>query len=179
MLKLDLETMTWSTLATTGQKPGTRDSHSTVLVGQKMVVFGGTNGSKKVNDIHMLDLKIKEWSMPRCFGIPPSPRESHTVTVVGEDRLVVFGGSGEGGGNYLNDVHILDLKTMAWNSPIIKGDLPAPRDSHTSVVIGNHKILVYGGDCGDRYYGEVDILDVDTLTWSRVCTMYACMYSCD
>ncbi|KAG0494103.1 hypothetical protein HPP92_005097 [Vanilla planifolia] len=167
VLTLNLETMVWSTLPTIGQKPGSRDSHSAVIVGHFMAVLGGTNGSKKVNDLHVLDLRTKEWSKPICKGIPPTPRESHTTTLVGEDKLVVFGGSGEGEANYLNDVHVLDLKTMTWSSPELKGDPPAPRDSHTAVAIGS-KLLIYGGDCGDHYHGEVDILDMDTMCWSRL-----------
>ncbi|XP_068660021.1 acyl-CoA-binding domain-containing protein 4-like isoform X2 [Aristolochia californica] len=167
VLTLDLNKMVWSTLVTTGQKPGTRDSHSAVLVGHKMIVIGGTNGSKKVNDLHILDLRTREWTRPICEGNPPSARESHTATVLGDSKLVIFGGSGEGEGNYLNDVHILNLNTMAWSSPEVKGNLPAPRDSHTAVTVEN-KLIVYGGDCGDRYHGKVDVLDMDTLTWSRL-----------
>ncbi|KAF5194047.1 Rab9 effector protein [Thalictrum thalictroides] len=167
VLALDLDKMTWNTLVTTGQQPGARDSHSSVLVNHRMIVFGGTNGSKKVNDLHVLDLRTKEWSSPKCEGTPPPPRESHTATVVSDDKLVIFGGSGEGDANYLNDLHVLDLKTMRWTSPEIKGDIPAPRDSHVSLAIGN-KLLVYGGDCGDRYHGEVDVLDMETYCWSRL-----------
>ncbi|KAF6170920.1 hypothetical protein GIB67_014737 [Kingdonia uniflora] len=167
VLTLNLDTMAWNTLGTTGQRPGARDSHSAVLMGQKMIVLGGTNGSKKVSDLHMLDIKTKEWVNPKCDGTPPSPRESHTATIVGDEKLVIFGGSGEGEGNYLNDLHVLDLKAMRWISPEVKGTLPAPRDSHIAVAIGN-KLLVYGGDCGDRYHGEVDILDMETMTWSRL-----------
>lgn len=166
---LNLETMAWNILVTTGKQPGTRDSHSAVIVGHKMIVFGGTNGSKKVSDLHILDLRTKEWTQPKCEGTPPSPRESHTATVVGDDKMVIFGGSGEGEANYLNDMHILDLKTMRWTSAQVNGGLPAPRDSHTAVAI-NNKLLVYGGDCGDRYHGEVDVLDMNTLIWSRVCS---------
>ena len=170
MLTLNVETMAWSSMATTGQRPGTRDSHGAALVGHRMLVFGGTNGGKKVNDLHALDLRTGEWTRPQCKGAPPSPRESHTVTVVGGDRLVVFGGSGEGEGNYLSDVHVLDVPTMTWSTPEVKGDYgPAPRDSHGAVAVGG-RLFVYGGDCGDRYHGEVDVLDVDTMAWSRVST---------
>ncbi|RLM93880.1 kelch domain-containing protein 2-like isoform X4 [Panicum miliaceum] len=167
VLTLNVETMAWSSMATTGQRPGTRDSHGAALVGHRMLVFGGTNGGKKVNDLHVLDLRTGEWTRPQCKGAPPSPRESHTVTVVGGDRLVVFGGSGEGEGNYLSDVHVLDVPTMTWSTPEVKGDYaPAPRDSHGAVAVGG-RLFVYGGDCGDRYHGEVDVLDVDTMAWSR------------
>ncbi|XP_042438308.1 acyl-CoA-binding domain-containing protein 5-like isoform X2 [Zingiber officinale] len=167
VLALNLETMSWSSLVTTGQKPGSRDSHSVALAGHKMVVFGGTNGTKKVNDLHILDLRTKEWSKPNCVGTQPSPRESHTATVIGDEKLLIFGGSGEGEANYLNDVFILDLKNMRWSSPAVKGEPPAPRDSHTATAIRN-KILVYGGDCGDHYHGEVDVLNMDTMAWSRL-----------
>ncbi|KAI3717177.1 hypothetical protein L1987_68610 [Smallanthus sonchifolius] len=166
VLVLNLETMAWTNLATTGVGPGPRDSHSAVIVGHMMIVFGGTNGYKKVNDIHILDLLTHEWTRPNCKGVVPTPRESHTATMVSHDRLVIFGGSGEGDANYLNDLHILDLKTMKWSSPEPKGDVPMPRDSHIAVSVDN-KIFIYGGDCGDRYRGDVDVFNVDTLTWSR------------
>ncbi|XP_063940106.1 uncharacterized protein LOC108201128 isoform X2 [Daucus carota subsp. sativus] len=167
VLVLNLETMAWDKLVTTGQDPGPRDSHTAVLVEQKMIIFGGTDGTKKVNDVHVLDLMSREWSRPHCKGIAPSPRESHTATLFGNCKLVVFGGSGEGGANYLNDVHVLDLKSMSWSSPQVKGDIPVPRDSHSAVAVEN-KLIVYGGDCGVRYQGDVDVLDMDTMTWSRM-----------
>ncbi|KAL6513308.1 hypothetical protein OROGR_020794 [Orobanche gracilis] len=167
VLVCNLSTVTWNILRTSGTGPGPRDSHSAVLVGHRMFVFGGTNGSKKVNDLHVLDLISREWTRPEFRGNPPSARESHTATVVGDEKLVVFGGSGEGGANYLNDFHILDLRNMEWSSPEARGSVPAPRDSHSSVAVGN-KIYVFGGDSGDRYQGDVSVLDVNKLFWSRL-----------
>lgn len=174
MLVLNLDTMAWNNLVTSGTSPGPRDSHSAVLVEHRMIVFGGSNGTKKVNSINILDLRTKEWSQPICQGVAPCPRESHTATLVGEDKLVIFGGSGEGGVNYLNDLHVLDLKAMLWTSPEVKGDIPVPRDSHSSVAVGS-KLFVYGGDCGDRYQGDVHVLDIDTMTWARVIN-YFCLF---
>lgn len=167
VLVCNLTTMAWNVLKTSGPGPGPRDSHSAVLVGHKMLVFGGTNGSKKVNDLHILDLLSREWARPDCRGSPPSARESHTANVVGDEKLIVFGGSGEGEANYLNDLHVLDLKSMEWSSPEVRGSVPAPRDSHSSVVVGN-RLFVFGGDSGDRYQGDVNVLDMNKMTWSRV-----------
>ncbi|KAK4424527.1 Rho GTPase-activating protein gacHH [Sesamum alatum] len=167
VLVCNIATMTWSILKTSGPGPGPRDSHSAVLVGHRMLVFGGTNGSKKVNDLHILDLVSREWMRPECRGNPPSARESHTANVIGDEKLVVFGGSGEGEANYLNDLHILDLKNMEWSSPEVRGNVPAPRDSHSSVAVGN-RLFVFGGDSGDRYQGDVSVLDLNKLIWSRL-----------
>ncbi|KAJ3676056.1 hypothetical protein LUZ60_003468 [Juncus effusus] len=172
ILTLNLETMVWTSLVTTGAKPGTRDSHAAVTIGTKMYVFGGTNGSKKVNELHILDLRTTEWSKPNTKGALPSPRESHSMTVVNEGKIVIFGGSGEGEANYLNDVYVLDVKSLSWSRPEVKGEVPAKRDSHVSVCVGS-KMFIFGGDCGDRYHGEVDVLDIDTMTWSTLTTQGA------
>ncbi|KAM3288229.1 rab9 effector protein with kelch motifs isoform X2 [Capsicum chacoense] len=68
---------------------------------------------------------------------------SHTATLVGGDKLVIFGGSGKGEANYLNDLHVLDLKTMRWSSPEVRGEL-------------------------NRYQGGIDVLDMDTLMLSKL-----------
>ncbi|MED6134457.1 hypothetical protein PIB30_037254 [Stylosanthes scabra] len=169
VLTLDLDKMVWRKVATTGENPGPRDSHSAVIVGHKMIVFGGSNGFKKVNHIHILDLVTNVWVSPECKGTPPSPRESHTAALVGGNRLVIFGGSGEGRANYLNDLHILELGTMRWTCPELKGEFPVPRDSHSAIAIGN-KLIVYGGDSGDQYHGNIDVLDMETMAWSKLKT---------
>lgn len=33
-----------------------RDSHTTTLIGQKLYVFGGTDGNSGLNDLHTLDI---------------------------------------------------------------------------------------------------------------------------
>lgn len=167
VLVCSLETMTWNILETSGSGPGPRDSHSVVLVGSKMIVFGGTNGCKKVNDLHILDLLSREWSHPKCRGNPPCARESHTANVIRDEQMVVFGGSGEGEANYLSDLHILDLKNMEWTSPEVRGHVPAPRDSHSSVVVDD-MLFVCGGDSGDRYQSDVCVLDLTRSIWSMV-----------
>ncbi|EFJ20389.1 hypothetical protein SELMODRAFT_418266 [Selaginella moellendorffii] len=169
VMSLDLTTMSWSSFACTGQQPGTRDSHSAVLHGRKMVIFGGTNGSNKINDVHILDLDTHVWSCPTVEGQAPPPRESHSATLVDGNRVVIFGGTGEGDGNYLNDIHILELDRMRWVSPAVNGELPVCRDSHTAVAVKD-QLVVYGGDCGDRYLSEVDVFNLKTFTWSKIDT---------
>ena len=43
--KLDLQTNTWTAISTTGSRPIGRSSHTAVLDGSDMVVFGGYGGS--------------------------------------------------------------------------------------------------------------------------------------
>ncbi|XP_024527981.1 uncharacterized protein LOC112345448 isoform X2 [Selaginella moellendorffii] len=167
VLMLDLETVSWEKLVTTGEEPGPRDSHTAVLYDhKKMIVFGGTSGSKKTNAVHVLDLKSLVWARPSMQGSLPAPRESHTATMISENQALVFGGSGDNG-DYLSDTHILDCGSMKWISLCGKGYSPICRDSHSSVVIKN-RLFLYGGDCGDRYLGGVDVLDLELMTWSKL-----------
>ena len=53
---------------------------------------------------------------------------------------------------YLNDVYSLEVlegTSLQWECPTIEGPSPSPRESHSSVTIGN-KLLVYGGMNGKR-----------------------------
>mmetsp|Transcript_19925 Transcript_19925/g.43464 ORF Transcript_19925/g.43464 Transcript_19925/m.43464 type:complete len:850 (-) Transcript_19925:76-2625(-) len=52
------------------------------------------------------------------------------------------------------------------------GDTPAPRFGHTTTLVGNHRVVLFGGATGDsgRYTITADayMLEVQTDTWSRV-----------
>ena len=53
---------------------------------------------------------------------------------------------------YLNDVFTLEVlggTSLQWECANIDGPVPCPRESHTSVTIGN-KLLVYAGMNGKR-----------------------------
>ncbi|KAG8478299.1 hypothetical protein CXB51_028039 [Gossypium anomalum] len=132
-----------------------------------MMVFRGINSSNKVNNLHVLNLTSKEWIQTEYDVVAPSPHESHTTTFVGEDKVVIFKGSGKGETVSLNDFHVLDLRTMRWTSPTMRVHISIPKDSHSAIAIGN-KLVVYGGDCGDRYHGDVDVFDKDNSIWSRL-----------
>lgn len=63
---------------TTGQAPSKRAQHTATLVGNMMVVYGGSNGLKVCNDVHSLDLGTPAGSMPSQWSLcthplPPSP----------------------------------------------------------------------------------------------------------
>ncbi|PQP96114.1 hypothetical protein Pyn_37868 [Prunus yedoensis var. nudiflora] len=128
VLMLNLETMVWNTLASTGQGPGPRDSHSAVVLGHRMIVFGGTNGSKKL----------------AVQGSSPGPRAGHAAVSVGS-KVYVIGGVGDK--HYYNDVWVLDVSTCLWTQLDIRGQQPQGRFSHTAVVTDSD-IAVYGG-CGE------------------------------
>lgn len=52
--------MSWSKAVTTGKPPSPRAGHTAVAIGSNVVVFGGGDGNRYLNDVHVLDTG-KEW----------------------------------------------------------------------------------------------------------------------
>jgi len=113
---LDVETYTWRAVQTHGIAPQQRANHSSALLessgASELFVFGGWNGSERLNDIHVLDTATSTWSTPRVMGVKPHPRAGMTLTAL-RGRLYLFGGSGTSS-KCFDDLQVLDRKEMAW-----------------------------------------------------------------
>jgi len=77
-----------------------------------MYVFGGHDGTRHLNDVHVFDFNLGVWSVLSCEGIAPTARDSH-VAVVHHNSMYVFGGST---GTSMNDFHELRLDTCKWSA---------------------------------------------------------------
>jgi hypothetical protein len=74
-------------------------------------------------------------------GTSPSARYCHRAVNWGE-CMIIFGGFD--GRVRLNDVHFLDLSTMSWSQPEVKGDVPTARSHHACSLYGN-SVVIHGG----------------------------------
>lgn len=114
MHALDVETLTWRRVDTTGAIPQQRANHSSAMLEEtdELFIFGGWNGGERLNDIHILDTTTSNWTCPRVGGILPHPRAGMTLTAL-KGRLYLFGGSGTSA-KCFQDLQILDRQQMAW-----------------------------------------------------------------
>lgn len=166
-------TRTWSEPDMQGTLPVPRDSHSCTTVGDKLFVFGGTDGNIPLKDLHILDTSTNTWMTPYVRGDGPEAREGHSAALIGK-RLFIFGGCGKSFDTpveeYFDDLYILNTETMVWKRVATTGIPPAKRNSHTCVSWKN-KIIVIGGEDTQNYYmSDVQMLDTDTLTWTKLVT---------
>ncbi|CAG8815299.1 17510_t:CDS:2, partial [Racocetra persica] len=106
----DMNNLVWQKLETTGRPPISRGYHTSNLVGNKLVVYGGSDGHECFDDVFMLDLVTMQWEVRKVYGTPPSGRGYHT-TVLYDSRLFVFGGYD--GHSVFDDVYVLDLSACA------------------------------------------------------------------
>jgi len=156
--------MHWSVPEVHGDIPtqGLR-SHSSVLVGSKIFVFGGSDLSSEFNHLLVFDTETMYWYKPTPSGTVPGPHRAHSATLVDNNRMIVFGGGD--GPNYFDTLYILDTNNMHWTKPDIKGKCPGPRRAHTAVLFGPKKLFVFGGGDGNKALNETFILDTEKLTW--------------
>ena len=92
----DCNTRSWSgPMDTIGPAPSPRWGHSAVCYGDRMVVFGGCNGTDMFSDLYLLDLSQSPsvWvGITHNTGLSPGPTAGHTACLCG-DAMLVFGGS--------------------------------------------------------------------------------------
>jgi N-acetylneuraminic acid mutarotase len=134
----------WSPLSAAAGTPTARFDHDAVWAGNRMVVWGGTDGTNSFNSGARYFPGNNTWSNMTFTGRPVS-RSGHT-TIWSGSEMIVWGGYNsflrDLGGRYhpSNDV---------WTTTSPTGER-SERRGHTAVWTGN-EILFWGGFDGERY----------------------------
>ena len=137
----------------TGEKPLARVQHSAnKITSNEIAVFGGWT-DQPTNDLWFFNFVDLEWKQPAASGIVPRPRYRHTSEVL-MGKMYILGGSDRGDDNTDGSRHLsfheLNLETMTWSHPELRGGNPFPRSGHCSSVIGAKSIVIFGGKRNDE-----------------------------
>ncbi|KAK4155324.1 hypothetical protein C8A00DRAFT_13619 [Chaetomidium leptoderma] len=168
-------------LATTAEGPGPRVGHSSLLVGNAFIVFGGDTKIEETDvldeTLYLLNTSTRQWSRALPTGIRPSGRYGHSLNILGS-KIYVFGGQVEG--YFMNDLAAFDLNQLQmpnnrWEMLIASSDsanppqgkLPPARTNH-SVVTYNDKLYLFGGTNGFQWFNDVWCYDPMTNLWSQL-----------
>lgn len=112
----DPATNRWSTINTVGYSPPPIAGHSASVIGDRMIVFGGSHGQgSRTNEVWVLDLVELTWSRRDIFsGRQPDPRYGQTQITLDDQNILIIGGCG--GANMLfSDVWLLDMsEESSW-----------------------------------------------------------------
>ncbi|KAI7877116.1 galactose oxidase [Lichtheimia hyalospora FSU 10163] len=149
----------WSQLSTSGVPPIARGYHTSNLVKDKLIVFGGSDGHECFSDVHVLDLVTNRWTQVELDRIVP--RLAHSATQVGSYVFVI---GGHDGSRYSNDVLLLNLVTMSWESRRIYGGAPSPRGYHAA-VLHDSRLYVLGGYDGKTVFDDVYMLELSACAY--------------
>ncbi|XP_010269462.1 PREDICTED: acyl-CoA-binding domain-containing protein 4-like isoform X2 [Nelumbo nucifera] len=118
-----------------------------------------------------------QWIAPSISGQRPKARYEHGAAVV-QDKMYIFGGNHNG--RYLNDLQVLDLRSLTWSKVEIRAGtessessspvLSAPCAGH-SLILWENKLLSIAGHTKDPSETvTVKAFDLQTCTWSTLTT---------
>ncbi|XP_074645781.1 kelch domain-containing protein 10-like [Tubulanus polymorphus] len=173
--KFNLTTRIWMKLKTSGEMPVELASHAALLLGNNLLVHGGTGtpfGYSSSNQLYACNLRTLQWVNIQCNGTLPGEVYGHSLTVVGK-YIYMFGGTT--GFEYSDDVHKLDLETFIWEripiddrKPPDNRRRPKGRYRHEAVTDGE-KVFIFGGGRAYATYGfeELDVFNIKENVWEK------------
>lgn len=136
--------------------PVGRAEHTAITFGNKMIVFGGYDGKRKLNDIYVFDFVTQMWSRPaNAEHNAPSRRCKHSAVLYKKRMYITGGFQYKEGDNYaLTDMHALDLDTYVWSSVLMGNTCPEALQGHKAVVCGD-SMYVLGGKVRHRMRSNI------------------------
>ncbi|XP_054857323.1 F-box only protein 42 [Eublepharis macularius] len=103
----------WNCVVTT-HGPPPMAGHSSCVIQNKMIVFGGSLGSRQMsNDVWVLDLEQWAWSKPNLAGPSPHPRGGQSQIVIDDETILILGGCG-GPNALFKDAWLLHMNSEPW-----------------------------------------------------------------
>ena len=136
---------TWSALTTTAA-PAPRFGHTAAWMGNRMVIWGGSDGTNGLDSGGRYFPSLNTWSNMTLAG-RPTPRQGHKHVITASE-MILWGGQDTNnlfldiGGRY-------DPASDVWQATARTGDRSARR-GHTAVWTGSD-FLVWGGFDGEGF----------------------------
>ncbi|TYJ57536.1 hypothetical protein B9479_001854 [Cryptococcus floricola] len=155
----DLDNLVWLEWKTKGDVPQKKGYHTANLIGDKMVVFGGSDGHASFADVHVLNLQTCVWTLVNT-DIKHN-RLSHTSTQVGSYLFVIGGHNGQA---YAQDVLLFNLVTLQWETKVPRGAFPPGRGYHVA-LLHDARIFISGGYNGETVFDDFWILDLSASAY--------------
>ena len=133
---------------------------------QLLAVAGHTKDDSETLNVHAFDTHSLSWTKLEVFGEAPVSRGGQSVTIIGS-QLYMFGGE-DSKRRVMNDLNVLDLETMTWETVDASGTCPSPRAEHVATAYCNKYIFIFGGGSHSDCYNDLHVLDLENMEWSSV-----------
>ncbi|CAK9214515.1 unnamed protein product [Sphagnum troendelagicum] len=140
---LDLESLTWEAIETSGTRPSPRADHvAAVHRDRYLFLFGGGSRSNCYNDLYVLDLESMEWSQAQTQGTVPSPHAGHAGATIGNSFYIIGGGDNKSG---ISDTLVLNMDTLVWSLVASVKGQTAISSEGLSVLAVEDSLVAFGG----------------------------------
>lgn len=177
--------MYWTSHAQKENRIAGRYSHSSVVHGDSMFIFGGgTFEATNFNDLWRFDLSTRTYIRPLSTGSYPPPKSCASFLSHGR-KLILFGGWRHNSNSWpqrecvlYNQLHVYDVPGNKWT--LVSGgqsdqleDNPCapPTLAKHSATVANDEMIVFGGiqryGVMSTYSNEVWRLNLLTYKWIK------------
>ncbi|KXN71187.1 hypothetical protein CONCODRAFT_78482 [Conidiobolus coronatus NRRL 28638] len=137
--------------------PESRAFHSSVVINDYMIIYGGIIGSKKDNpstatassDLIVYDIKNKKWYQPKATNPAPAMK-FHSATAASNNKMYVYSSAANG-----SAIYILDTSSWTWstfqngntehNKPSIGATINFAKYQSQKTQKIEEQLIVYGG----------------------------------
>ncbi|KZT18428.1 galactose oxidase [Neolentinus lepideus HHB14362 ss-1] len=126
-----------------GPKPARQTGHVCINYGDRVIVFGGTDGQYHYNDTWEFNLATHKWTELQYIGYTPAPQEGHAAALV-DNVMYIFGGRGVDGKD-LGDLAAFKITNNRWFMFQNMGPSPSGRSRHAMAAMGA-RVFVLGGE---------------------------------
>ena len=133
-------------------------SHTAIVYNDKMIVFGGYNGSDRLNTTYEYDITNDTWTQLSSGAIAMS----NSVSVIYNGKMIVFGGYN--GSEVNNDTWEYDITNDAWTQ-LSSG---ATARYLSSAILHNDKMIIFGGYDKNSNLNDTWEYDITNDTWTQL-----------
>ena len=150
-------------------KPSARSGHSMVYDSKnnKIVLFGGTDGSNFFQDTWVYDVSSDTWTQKNPSS-KPTVRSGHAMVYDSTNEKILLFGGDDGSGTYFQDTWEYYLASDTWTqkNPSTK---PQGRDGHAMTYDSkNEKVVLFGGvGVSPTYKEDTWVYDLASDTWTE------------
>ena len=143
--------------------PKLRSLHAGVVVNDSwFLVFGGFDGSSRLNDLHKFEFSSGLWThVAPLNGLAPSPRDRLAATTH-KESMYIFGGFD--GTSRVSDFWRFDTSRNSWHLvDAVSGTIPSARHSHAAVEWSGKIYILFGYD--GNYRNDITEFNISRRTW--------------
>ncbi|KAG5181782.1 hypothetical protein JKP88DRAFT_165252 [Tribonema minus] len=160
----------WLHLNTFGDRPCARSGQSSVVVRDKIYVFGGCDGVVDYNDLHCFDTVMHEWSVMHSEG-GPTPRAAFGMCAgPGAEDFTIACGSNTQYMSAYSYGWSYDTRRRKWTELF-----ESPKALYgVSICWHGHILLMYAGTTGSEYCNHLYAFDLRIAGVVKVSTSGSC-----
>jgi leucine-zipper-like transcriptional regulator 1 len=141
-------------------------NHSVVFVDGKLLIYGGFDGNKHKNSLHVLDLSKMTLLQTKTEGPLPCGRNGHTATLY-NSQVYIIGGWNSSNSATTREIFTLHLKEFRWQKIEPIGEPMVACNMHSANLYGDRIYVFRGGD-GTNYLNDLHCYDLSTNRWQSV-----------